>query len=341
MKPSDLLVKIGRPVAYYSELAFYLGGVNAAILFSQLLYWMPRASDERGVYKTMQELRVETGLSRAEQETARKALRARGVLVETHARLEHKIFYRLDLDVLDCLLESSSPVTDGATELDPPSAENSHSPMRKSSIRSREKSASSNAGKSRPRSGETRTRDAVIPAPVTNTQITAETTAATVAAERELASLLLSLERHRGQSLSYEPSRDQTHVLTWVGKRVTPEQLSDAHARAVTARVRDRDDRPTYFGFVNQFIDQAVAGKTTSADDLEWFQTCEDVDARGAALGTRPRKTNEPWQWYRVLVVAAARDNRAMEFVLRDAQRFNDEGLYRFARTTFGDAKVD
>ncbi|WP_213306033.1 hypothetical protein [Paraburkholderia sacchari] len=83
MRLSDFLDNVGRPVAYYPRLAAPCGSVNAAILFCQLYYWSKHATHELGVHKTGAEIEDETGLGRFEQETARKLLRQRGVLIES------------------------------------------------------------------------------------------------------------------------------------------------------------------------------------------------------------------------------------------------------------------
>lgn len=92
---------VGRPVVYYPRLARFFGSINASILFSQLAYWQDRTNSPIGIYKTAEELEEETGLSYREQVTARKHLASKGYLIETHKRLEHKIFYRLDFDAID------------------------------------------------------------------------------------------------------------------------------------------------------------------------------------------------------------------------------------------------
>ena len=107
MKPSELLRIIGKPIAYYPQLAKPLGGVNASLLFGQFFYWKDKGSSELGVYRTADEIEVETGLSRDEQRTARKKLRERGVLIETEKRIEHRIYYKLDLDRFDEIISQS------------------------------------------------------------------------------------------------------------------------------------------------------------------------------------------------------------------------------------------
>ncbi|POZ81681.1 helix-turn-helix domain-containing protein [Burkholderia contaminans] len=80
------------------------------------------------------------------------------------------------------------------------------------------------------------------------------------------------------------------------------------------------------------------AGTPQSGGDVRWFETPQGVEAQAKLHNMRDRKPDEDWRSYRVLVVRAANDRKAAEFVLADAQRFNSVDLYQFARTTFGDA---
>lgn len=98
---SAYLSGIGRAIAYYPKMAKFLGSVNASVLFSQLFYWQERTDNELGVFKTAEEWEEETGLTYREQATARKALRERGFLHETHQRLQHRMFFRLDIDAIN------------------------------------------------------------------------------------------------------------------------------------------------------------------------------------------------------------------------------------------------
>jgi len=109
MRPSDIMLDFGRPLAYYPGLVKHMGSVNAVVFFGQIFYWQDKASSDDGVYKTAEEIEQETGLSYREQATARSHLKARKLLVETCKRLEHKIFYRIDLDVLDDVIGSVVP----------------------------------------------------------------------------------------------------------------------------------------------------------------------------------------------------------------------------------------
>lgn len=107
MKASERLFDFGRPVAFYPGLVKYLGSVNAVLFFCQIFYWLDKAESDLGVYKTVEEIEEETGMTYREQVTARRHLVERGVLVETHKRLEHRIYYKIDIEKLDALLESA------------------------------------------------------------------------------------------------------------------------------------------------------------------------------------------------------------------------------------------
>lgn len=104
MKPSSLLHAIGRPIAFNPGLVPILGSVNSVLFFGQIYFWMSHTNNPLGVYKSADEIESETGLSYREQATARAKLVELGVLVETHKRLEHRIYFRVDTDVLDALL---------------------------------------------------------------------------------------------------------------------------------------------------------------------------------------------------------------------------------------------
>lgn len=129
MTPSTILKNTGRAIAYRPNLARLFGDVVAEIFFEQIFYWQDKADPVLGVYKTQEELEIETGLSRKEQETARKLLREKGVLIETHKRLEHRMYYKIDCEKLDELLAALANDT------------NEHSRMPKSDIREGDKVA--------------------------------------------------------------------------------------------------------------------------------------------------------------------------------------------------------
>lgn len=90
------LKAVGRPIAYFPGLAKRLGSTNAAILLGQFIYWHDKAQSELGVYKSVDEIEAETGLSYKSQRTARKVLSDLGLVIETEKRLEHRIYFKFN-----------------------------------------------------------------------------------------------------------------------------------------------------------------------------------------------------------------------------------------------------
>lgn len=111
MKANDLLpfseaIKaVGRPITFYPSLAKALGSVKVGVFISNFLFWEGRQKDSDGwIYKMQSEIFEETGLSRNEQETARKVLRDLGILFEKKEGIPQKLHYRFDWIVLDQVL---------------------------------------------------------------------------------------------------------------------------------------------------------------------------------------------------------------------------------------------
>jgi hypothetical protein len=91
---SELLELFDRPIAFHRVLVTITGSVNAALMLSQAIYWSRRTRDpQRWFYKTIEAWEAETGLTRREQETARKKLKPwlqtalRGVPATLHFRV--------------------------------------------------------------------------------------------------------------------------------------------------------------------------------------------------------------------------------------------------------------
>jgi hypothetical protein len=97
----------GRPLAYHPAIASHVGGVNAAIVLCQLVYWTPRAKDEEGwIYKTQLELMEETGLTRHEQRAAREALKDRDLLDERYDRVNHQLYFKINVEVYNAMVSA-------------------------------------------------------------------------------------------------------------------------------------------------------------------------------------------------------------------------------------------
>ena len=97
---------LDRPIAFHRVFVTVTGSVTAALMLSQACYWQRRSSGDGWFYKTQAEWEDETGMSRREQETARAALRACGVLHERRAGVPAKLYYQVDYDRLEELIEA-------------------------------------------------------------------------------------------------------------------------------------------------------------------------------------------------------------------------------------------
>ncbi len=107
-KESLISILGDRPVAYHPMLAKKLGGVEVAIFVSQLLYWTGRSKLPGGwIFKTQAEFEEETGLTRRNQETARRKLKEIGVLDEALRGVPATMHYRLNLDTLAAILSDT------------------------------------------------------------------------------------------------------------------------------------------------------------------------------------------------------------------------------------------
>ncbi|MBC8949344.1 hypothetical protein [Xenorhabdus sp. TS4] len=103
---------LDRPIAFHRPFVTITKSVTAALMLSQAVYWAKRgkthSDGDEWFYKTQAEWEEETGLSRTEQETARKKLRQLGILKEKKAGLPAKIFFSVDFDVLYQILEDAT-----------------------------------------------------------------------------------------------------------------------------------------------------------------------------------------------------------------------------------------
>jgi hypothetical protein len=94
-----------RPIAFHPILAHAIGDAATALFLSQLLYWDSTLKGEREwFWKTQEEMKRETGLSRAEQETARRNLLEKGIIQERRTGSPCRLWYRIDFDALETML---------------------------------------------------------------------------------------------------------------------------------------------------------------------------------------------------------------------------------------------
>jgi hypothetical protein len=94
---------LDRPIAYHRCFVSLTGSVTAAVLLSQAVYWSRRtgAGSDGWFWKTIADWEEETGLTRFEQEGARKILRSLGFWEEEKRGIPARLWFRLDLNQLE------------------------------------------------------------------------------------------------------------------------------------------------------------------------------------------------------------------------------------------------
>lgn len=99
--PHLLETILDRPIAYQRCFFDLTRSIKAALLLSQAVYWSKRTKDEGGwFYKSRDEWQAEIGMSREEQEGARRILRQLGFWQEKLQGVPGRLFYRIDFDTL-------------------------------------------------------------------------------------------------------------------------------------------------------------------------------------------------------------------------------------------------
>ena len=104
---------LDRPIAFQRTFVTITGSITSALFLSQAVYWARRCSEsedgERWFYKTQSDWEDETGMTRYEQEGARKVLRGLGLLKEKRVGIPAKLFFSVDLKKLNAAIMSAFP----------------------------------------------------------------------------------------------------------------------------------------------------------------------------------------------------------------------------------------
>lgn len=96
---------LDRPIAFHRSFIKLKIGVTGALFLSQAIYWSHRTRDPEGwFYKTGVEWEEETGLTRREQDGARRKLRNLGIISEEKRGVPCRIHYRVNADILNSLM---------------------------------------------------------------------------------------------------------------------------------------------------------------------------------------------------------------------------------------------
>lgn len=96
-----------RPIAFHREYARLGAGITGALLLSQMIHYTRAAGADTWIHKTVEQLEEETGLSRHEQETARKRLKSLGILEEKKQGIPCRTFYRVNIKAVAQALSAS------------------------------------------------------------------------------------------------------------------------------------------------------------------------------------------------------------------------------------------
>lgn len=108
-----VLSLLGRgTLAYHPRLVGISGGVTPALMLSQALYWtriLAQQGDDRDgwFWKTREEWRAETALSRHEQESARKRLARHSFWQQRRRGMPARMWFRVDLDALAYAIDAA------------------------------------------------------------------------------------------------------------------------------------------------------------------------------------------------------------------------------------------
>jgi hypothetical protein len=99
-----------QPIAFHRVFVTLTGNVAAGLFLSQAWYWTIHNREDREgwFYKSQEEWVEETGLTRHEQDAARRRLRECGFLVEARRGMPARLWFRLDLSRI-CQALSSLP----------------------------------------------------------------------------------------------------------------------------------------------------------------------------------------------------------------------------------------
>tara|TARA_R110000850_G_scaffold264606_1_gene393768 strand:+ start:16085 stop:17053 length:969 start_codon:yes stop_codon:yes gene_type:complete len=100
---------MSRPIAFHRAYVDLGVGISGALMLSQCVYWRTRTRDADGwFYKSQAEWEQETGMSRREQETARKRLVQAGFLKESRQGVPARLHFRVDIEALEAALHGLS-----------------------------------------------------------------------------------------------------------------------------------------------------------------------------------------------------------------------------------------
>jgi hypothetical protein len=116
-KVKDMLPN--RVVGYSPDLARMVGGATIGLFLSQLLFLSDKGANPEGwVYKSEQEMGKETGLTKREQQTARRKLLGLGIIAIMRGGWKNTYHFKVIWERLYQVIAGSQSVQNVATEKD-------------------------------------------------------------------------------------------------------------------------------------------------------------------------------------------------------------------------------
>lgn len=93
----DILTLLDRPIAFHRCFVDLTGSVTAALFLSQAVDWQLQCPDPEGWWsKSLEEWQEETGMSRGEQESARRCLLQLGIIEERRYGVPARSWFRIN-----------------------------------------------------------------------------------------------------------------------------------------------------------------------------------------------------------------------------------------------------
>lgn len=148
----------------------------------------------------------------------------------------------------------------------------------------------------------------------------------------EIGEHLVRLEAERGKSLSLS-SRAQEALLRLADRNIAMPVLLRAHALACARRNADKDASSVNPGFLEPFVDEALAELRTTPPAPGWDETPEGVQAKADGLQLAPQRADEHPIWFRRRVIKDSGDQHLVEREVSKAERMNPnefEVVYRY-----------
>lgn len=94
-----------KPIAFNPVFARIAKSAGAGLFLSQLLYWWGKGSDERWIYKTVEDVRAETMMTRSEQNRAIAVWKQLGALQVVLRGLPRRRHFQINMVILADLIE--------------------------------------------------------------------------------------------------------------------------------------------------------------------------------------------------------------------------------------------